>query len=58
MKRNQIRFIVIFGVFAFMSITVVQIYWMKKAWNIREKQFNQTIFIGLKTVAERMSVYN
>jgi two-component system phosphate regulon sensor histidine kinase PhoR len=58
MKRNQIRFIVILGAFAIIGITVVQIYWMKKAWNIREKQFNQTIFIGLKTVAEKMSVYN
>ena len=56
MKRNQIRFIVILGAFAIIGITVVQIYWMKKAWNIREKQFNQTIFIGLKTVAEKMSV--
>jgi two-component system phosphate regulon sensor histidine kinase PhoR len=58
MKRNQIRFIVILGAFAIIGITVVQIYWMKKAWNIREKQFNQTIFIGLKTVAEKLSTYN
>jgi len=58
MKRNQIRFIVILGAFAIIGITVVQIYWMKKAWNIREKQFNQTIFIGLSAVAEKMSVYN
>jgi two-component system phosphate regulon sensor histidine kinase PhoR len=58
MKRNQIRFIVILGAFAIIGITVVQIYWMKKAWNIREKQFNQTIFIGLRTVAENLGVYN
>jgi len=58
MKRMQIRFIVILGAFAIIGITVVQIYWMKKAWNIREKQFNQTIFIGLRTVAENLGVYN
>jgi two-component system phosphate regulon sensor histidine kinase PhoR len=58
MKRNQIRFIVILGTFAIIGITVVQIYWMKKAWNIREKQFNQTIFIGLRTVAENLGIYN
>ncbi|OQX73232.1 MAG: hypothetical protein B6D64_14130 [Bacteroidetes bacterium 4484_276] len=58
MKRNQIRFIVILGAFAIIGITVVQVYWLKKAWNIREIQFNQTIFIGLKTVAEKLSVYN
>ncbi len=58
MKRNHIRLIVILGAFAITGITVVQIYWLQKAWNIREKQFNQTIFIALKNVAERMSAYN
>ncbi len=58
MKRNHIRLIVILGAFAITGITVVQIYWLQKAWNIREKQFNQTIFIALKNVAENMSRYN
>lgn len=57
MKRNQIRFIVILGTFAIIGIIVIQIYWMQKAWNIKEKQFNQTIFIGLQNVAERLSTY-
>ncbi|MCF8366344.1 MAG: HAMP domain-containing histidine kinase [Bacteroidales bacterium] len=57
MKRNQIRFIVILGSFAIIGIIVIQIYWMQKAWNIKEKQFNQTIFIGLKNVAEKLSIY-
>ncbi len=58
MKRNQIRFIVILGSFAIIGIVVIQIYWMQKAWDIKEKQFNQTIFIGLKNVAEKLSIYN
>jgi two-component system phosphate regulon sensor histidine kinase PhoR len=58
MNRNQIRFIVILGSFAIVGIIVIQIYWMKKAWNIKEKQFNQTIFIGLKNVAEKLATYN
>ena len=57
MKRNQIRFIVILGSFAIIGIVVIQIYWMQKAWDIKEKQFNQTIFIGLKNVAEKLSIY-
>lgn len=58
MKRNQIRFIVILGSFAIIGIIIIQIYWLQKAWNIKEKQFNQTIFIGLKNVAENLSAYN
>lgn len=58
MNRNQIRFIVILGSFAIAGIIVIQIYWMQKAWSIKEKQFNQTIFIGLKNVAEKLATYN
>jgi len=58
MRRNQIRFVVILGAFAIIGIIVVQTYWLQKSWNISEKQFNQTIFIGLRNVAEKMSSYN
>lgn len=58
MKRNQIRFIVILGTFAIIGIIIVQIYWMQNAWSIKEKQFNQTVQIALRQVAEKMSVYN
>ena len=58
MKRNQIRFIIILGSFAIIGIVAIQIYWMQKAWDIKEKQFNQTIFFGLKNVAEKLSIYN
>lgn len=58
MNRNQVRLVVILGTFAIIGIFVVQIYWMQKAWNISEKQFNQTIFIGLKNVAGKLSTFN
>jgi len=58
MRRNQIRFVVILGAFAIIGIIVVQTYWLQKSWNISEKQFNQTIFIALRSVAEKMSSYN
>lgn len=58
MKRNQIRIVVILGAFAIIGITIIQSYWLIKAWDINEKQFNQTIFIGLKNVAEKLSTYN
>jgi two-component system, OmpR family, phosphate regulon sensor histidine kinase PhoR len=58
MKRNHIRFIVILGAFAIIGITIVQIYWLQRAWNLKEKQFNQTVHIALRHVADRMSAFN
>jgi len=58
MKRNQIRFIVALGAFAIIGIIIVQVYWLLNAWNIKEKQFNQTVNIALRQVAEKMSQYS
>jgi two-component system phosphate regulon sensor histidine kinase PhoR len=58
MKRNQIRFIVILGAFAIIGIIIVQSYWLKNAWSIKEKEFNQTVQIALRQVAEKMSAYS
>ena len=58
MRRNHIRFIVILGTFAIIGIFVIQIYWLQKAWNINEKEFTQTVFIGLRNVAVKLSDYN
>jgi two-component system, OmpR family, phosphate regulon sensor histidine kinase PhoR len=58
MSRNQIRFVVILGSFAIIGIIIIQTYWMQRAWNTAEKQFNQSIFIALKNVAENLSAFN
>ncbi len=33
-------------------------YWLRNTWNIKEKQFSQTVHIALFEVAEKMSRYN
>lgn len=58
MSRNQIRFVVILGSFAIIGIIIIQIYWMQRAWSTSEKQFNQSIFIALRNVAENLSAFN
>jgi len=58
MKRNQIRFIIMLGAFAITGIIIVQYYFLHSVWSIKEKQFNQTVNIALRQVAERMSEYN
>lgn len=36
----------------------MQAYWLLKTWNIKDKEFDQTVNIVLRNVAERMGTYN
>ncbi len=58
MKRNQIRFIVLLGTLSILGIILIQIYFLGNIWNIKEREFNQTVNIALGSVAERISHYN
>lgn len=57
MRKNTIRLVVLLGTISVIGIIVIQIYWVKEAFNLREKQFNQTIQIALRNVAEKMADY-
>ena len=58
MRHKQIRFVVLLGAFAIIGIIAIQVYFLQNAWNIKEKQFVQTVMIGLRNVAGQMSKYN
>jgi len=58
MRQKQIRFVVLLGAFAIVGIISIQIYFLQNAWNIKEKQFVQSVLIGLRNVADKMSKYN
>jgi two-component system phosphate regulon sensor histidine kinase PhoR len=58
MRQKQIRFVVLLGAFAIIGIISIQVYFLQNAWNIKEKQFVQSVMIGLRNVAEQMSKYN
>jgi two-component system, OmpR family, phosphate regulon sensor histidine kinase PhoR len=58
MKRNHIRVIVILGAIAIAGIIAVQFYYLQNVWSIKEKQFNQSVNIALRQVAEKLSEYN
>jgi len=55
MKNIQVRFVVLLGRGCYLRIITVQVYFLAQAWNIHEKQLNQTIVISLKNVAEEIS---
>jgi two-component system, OmpR family, phosphate regulon sensor histidine kinase PhoR len=58
MSRNTIRLIVLMGTISIIGIIVMQIYWVQKAFDLKEKTFNQTINIALKNVADNIARFN
>lgn len=57
MGKNTIRYIVLLGAISIIGIIVIQIYWVRKAFDLKEKQFDQTIQIALRNVAGEMAQY-
>jgi len=58
MRQKQIRLVVLLGALAIFGIISIQIYFLQNAWNIKEKQFVQSVLIGLRNVAEKMTKFN
>lgn len=53
--RQTIRTVIIFGVIAICGIIGIQLYWMKKAFDLYEQQFRQGVMISLRNVAHKIS---
>jgi len=46
------------GTVSIIGIIVMQIYWVQKAFDLKEKTFNQSINIALKNVADKIAAFN
>ncbi len=55
MSRNTIRFILVLGVLSITGIIAVQAYWVKRAFDIQNQQFRQTVMVALRNVANQIS---
>lgn len=55
MNRNIIRLTIIFGVISIVGIIAVQVYWVKRAFDLKEQQFRQTVMVALQDVANDIS---
>jgi len=58
MRHKQVRSVVLLGAISIIGIIAIQLYFLIQAWDIREKQFHQTVMIGLKNVAEKICTIN
>ena len=54
MSRNTIRLVVILATVSILGITITQFYWMKRVFDIKEREFNLSVNNALKMVSERL----
>ncbi|HQO90662.1 MAG TPA: hypothetical protein PKX72_12135, partial [Chitinophagales bacterium] len=54
MGRATIRNIILLAFISLAGIITTQIYWVKKALDLREQQFDHRAYIALKSVADRL----
>ncbi len=58
MSRHTLRIVIILAVISITGITVTQIYWVRKAFDIRENQFYRDVNSALNTVAKNIYEIN
>jgi two-component system phosphate regulon sensor histidine kinase PhoR len=57
-SRNTLRIIILLAAISIVGITVTQLYWVRKAFDLREKQFNRDVQSSLDAVANRIFEIN
>ena len=58
MPNILIRRLIILGGLSIIGILFIQSYWLVKTWDIKDKEFDQTVNIVLRNVAQRMSKFS
>jgi two-component system, OmpR family, phosphate regulon sensor histidine kinase PhoR len=53
-KSSSIRFIVILATLCIVGITITQIYWVRRAFDLKESEFNRSIQAALYNVAQQI----
>lgn len=58
MSRSTLRIVIILAVISILGMTTTQVYWLRKAFDIRENQFNRDVNVALGNVARRIFEIN
>lgn len=58
MKFRSLTTIILLAILSIVGIGSVQYFWFKKAFDLKEKQFNQSVFLSLQSVGETILSYN
>lgn len=58
MSNRNISIILILGIIAIASVLVLQIYLLRKTWQLEEEKLNQRLHSALKSTSERVIIFN
>ncbi|HOX82072.1 MAG TPA: HAMP domain-containing sensor histidine kinase [Chryseolinea sp.] len=58
MKNSTIRLVVILAAISIVGITITQIYWVKRAFNLKEDEFERNVNTALYNVAQQVFEIN
>lgn len=58
MQRRTIRLIIFFAAFTLIGIISFQLFWVHKAYNLQEKQFNERVHVALSSVVREVQRLN
>ena len=58
MSRFTLRIVIALAALSIAGITFTQIYWVRKAFDLKENQFNSDVNLALENVATRIFDYN
>ncbi|HPK08910.1 MAG TPA: HAMP domain-containing sensor histidine kinase [Saprospiraceae bacterium] len=58
MPSYLIRRFVLFGALTIIGMIGIQTYWLRKSWELKDKEFDQTVQIILRKVAIKISAFN
>jgi two-component system phosphate regulon sensor histidine kinase PhoR len=57
-SRSTLRIVIVLAAISIAGITFTQIYWVRKAFDLRENQFNRDVTTSLNTVAQKLIEIN
>ncbi|MBK8701820.1 MAG: HAMP domain-containing histidine kinase [Saprospiraceae bacterium] len=58
MSEHLIKRVLVMGSLAIVGIIAVQSFWLSKSWDIRDNDFDQSVTIALRNVAQIIANYN
>ena len=58
MSRNRIRLVIILATISLVGIILTQMFWVRRAFDLREKQFDSSMNIALKSVVDEINLCN
>lgn len=58
MPQRTIRLIIALATFSIVGIMVTQVYWVRRAFDMKSRQFHQTIHVALRDVAQQIARIN